>query len=216
MTMKLWHCYDSRSLRALWALEEMGLKYEVEVLPFPPRFLKKDYLETNPLGTVPFFIDGDTCLTESTAICHYLVEKYQQQQLSIEVTHPEYGQFLNYLYQSDTTYTFPLALILRYKHLEQGERLNPQIVEDYSQWLFSRMRGLVQHFQTNEYLCGNKFTIADIAIGMALHFGERIGLADNYKPEIKDYLARLQARPAFKRARQIGVELDPFANLSTP
>ncbi|WNC70837.1 glutathione S-transferase family protein [Thalassotalea psychrophila] len=211
--MKLWHCYDSRSLRALWALEEMGLKYQVEVLPFPPRFLKKDYLDTNPLGTVPFFEDGDICLTESTAICHYLVEKYNQHQLAIPVEHPEYGQFLNYLYQSDTTYTFPLALILRYKYLEQGERLSTQIVEDYSQWLFSRMRGLVKHLKTNEYLCGNKFTIADIAIGMALNFGERIGLADNYKPEIKAYLTRLQARPAFKRAREIGVDLDPFMNL---
>lgn len=213
MTIKLWHCYDSRSLRALWALEEMGIDYEVEVLPFPPRFLKKEYLDINPLGTVPFFKDGNTCLTESTAICHYLVEKYQQHQLAIPVEHPEYGKFLNYLYQSDTTYTFPLALILRYKHLETGERLNPQVVEDYTQWLFSRMRELVNHLQTNAYLCDNRFTIADIAIGMALHFGERIGLADSYKPEIKEYLARLQSRPAFKRARKIGTDLDPFVNL---
>ena len=34
--MKLWHCNGSRSLRALWALEEMGMEYELEILPFPP------------------------------------------------------------------------------------------------------------------------------------------------------------------------------------
>ena len=57
--MKLWHCQDARSLRALWALEEMALPYELEVMPFPPRFLHAGYLEVNPLGTVPYFVDGD-------------------------------------------------------------------------------------------------------------------------------------------------------------
>ena len=76
--MKLWHCQDARSLRALWALEEMGLPYELEVMPFPPRFLHAGYLEVNPLGTVPYFVDGDHALTESSGICHYLVERYQQ------------------------------------------------------------------------------------------------------------------------------------------
>ena len=50
--MKLYHCRDSRSLRPLWALEEMGLAYEMEDLPFPPRVFRKEYLGVNPLGTV--------------------------------------------------------------------------------------------------------------------------------------------------------------------
>ena len=61
--MKLWHCNNARSLRPLWALEEMGLEYELEVMPFPPRFLHKPYMEINPLGTIPYFIDGDTPLS---------------------------------------------------------------------------------------------------------------------------------------------------------
>ena len=66
--MKLWHCKNSRSLRPLWALEEMGLEYELEVLPFPPRFFKKEFLNDNVLGTVPYFSDGDITMTESSAI----------------------------------------------------------------------------------------------------------------------------------------------------
>lgn len=38
MTIKLWHCHNARSLRALWAMEEMGMDYELEIMPFPPRF----------------------------------------------------------------------------------------------------------------------------------------------------------------------------------
>ncbi len=74
--MKLWHCHNARSLRPLWAMEEMGFDYELEMLPFPPRVFQKGYLGVNPLGTVPFFQDGDVTMTESSGICHYLVEKY--------------------------------------------------------------------------------------------------------------------------------------------
>ena len=66
--MKLWHCNGSRSLRPLWALEEMGMDYELEVLPFPPRIFQREYLGVNSLGTVPFFVDGETEMTESVNI----------------------------------------------------------------------------------------------------------------------------------------------------
>ena len=48
----LYHCADARSFRPLWALEELGLDYDLRMLPFPPRFLKKEYLQENPLGTI--------------------------------------------------------------------------------------------------------------------------------------------------------------------
>jgi glutathione S-transferase len=53
----LWHCVDARSFRALWALEEVGQPYRLEILPFPPRYLAREYLEINQLGTVPLMID---------------------------------------------------------------------------------------------------------------------------------------------------------------
>ena len=81
--MKLYHCVDARSLRPLWALEEMGLPYELEVLPFPPRVFKKDYLGVNPLGTIPYLVDGDTHMTESSGSCHYLVERYGKQEFGL-------------------------------------------------------------------------------------------------------------------------------------
>ncbi|MEH6470787.1 MAG: glutathione S-transferase N-terminal domain-containing protein, partial [Halopseudomonas sp.] len=96
--IKLWHCHSARSLRPLWALEEMGLEYQVEVMPFPPRVFNKEYLGVNLLGTVPFFDNGETQMTESAAICHYLVERYQQYELGLTVDHPEYGDYLNWLY----------------------------------------------------------------------------------------------------------------------
>jgi len=198
--IKLWHCHNARSLRALWALEEMGLYYELEVLPFPPRFLKKEYLELNPLGTIPYLVDGDTRMTESTGICHYLAEKYKRADLLISVEHPDYGDFLNWLYHSDATLTFPQTIYLRYQVLEPKERRQPQVAEDYRKWYLARLRLLNKHIEGRTYLCDNKFTIADIAVGYALYLGKLQGFSTEYTKPVNNYLERLMMRPAFIRS----------------
>ncbi|HAO89204.1 MAG TPA: glutathione S-transferase [Gammaproteobacteria bacterium] len=201
--MKLFHCYNSRSLRPLWCLEEMGLDYELEIMPFPPRFEREGYLDINPLGTVPAFTDDGITLTESTGICQYLVQKYGPTPLAVTPDEPGYGDFLNWLYRSDATFTFPLALILRYTKLEPEERMNPQVVEDYTIWFFSRIRAVEAALDGKEFLVADRFTIADIAVGYALHFGMRLGLSERYKPNTTRYLQALLQRPAFKRTQDI-------------
>jgi len=201
--LKLFHCYNSRSLRPLWCLEEMGLDYELEIMPFPPRFEREGYLDINPLGTVPAFTDDGITLTESTGICQYLVQKYGPTPLSVRPDEPGYGDFLNWLYRSDATFTFPLALILRYTKLEPEERMNPQVVEDYTIWFFSRIRAVEAALDGKEFLVADRFTIADIAVGYALHFGMRLGLSERYKPNTTRYLQALLQRPAFKRTQDI-------------
>ncbi len=205
--MKLYHSVDARSLRPLWALEEMGLPYELEVLPFPPRVLKKDFLALNPLGTIPYLIDGDIRMTESSGICHYLVERYGKHQFGLRPEHPEYGSYINCLFHSDATLTFPQTIALRYGLMEPPERRLPQAVEDYKKWYLARLRLLSAHLLTRDYLCDGRFTIADICIGYALFLGTTAGLdlGAQYAPQVQHYLARLLSRPALLRARALGV-----------
>jgi glutathione S-transferase len=201
--MKLWHCRGARSLRALWALEEMGLEYEVEIMPFPPRIFHKEYVEINPLGTVPYLVDGDTRMTESTGICHYLVERYQQYEFGLKPGDPEYGDYLNWLYHSDATLTFPQTIAMRYLHLEPTPEKQPVAV-DYAKWFYARLRLLDAHLLDREYLCDSRFTIADIAVGYALYLADTLKLGEfvgrEFTPQVADYLARLRERPAFQRA----------------
>ena len=199
--MKLYHCQDTRSLRPLWTIEEMELDTEVITMEFPPRLTQPTFLAVNPLGTVPAFFDGDLTMTESTAICQYLVEKYGPTPLAMNISEHGYGEYLNWLYRSDATLTFPQTLVLRYSRFEPQERRQPQVVKDYTQWYLSRLRAVESSLEGKEYLCGDRFTIADIAVGYALFLGETLGLAEHYKPNCKDYLARLMARPGFIRAR---------------
>lgn len=201
--MKLWHCAGARSLRPLWALEEMGLKYELEVLPFPPRMFKREYLEENSLGTIPFLRDGDTEMTESSAICQYLVDRYQQYDFGLRQEHPEYGAYLNWLHHADATLTFPQTLVMRYYYLEPTPE-KQAVAEDYAKWFIARLRRLDAHLEDNAYLVDGRFTIADIAVGYALYLSRALHLDERLKPQTRAYLERLMERPAFQRADAFG------------
>lgn len=200
--MKLYHCADARSLRPLWALEELGADYELVNMAFPPRATYPGYLNINPLGTVPTFVDGEVTLTESTGICHYLGEKFAPTDLRVDPSEPAYGAYLNWMYRSDATLTFPQTIVLRYTRLEPKERRLPQAAEDYTVWYLSRLRSVEAALEDREFLCAGRFTMADIAVHYALFLGETLGLAERYKPRSRDYLERLKERPAFRRARE--------------
>jgi glutathione S-transferase len=215
---KLWHCYNSRSLRALWALEELSLDYDVETIAFPPRYAVEGYKEVNSLGTVPFFVDNTDNvtiqMTESVAICHYLGEKYSNnnniQSMVISVTEPDYGNYLNWLYHSDATLTFPQTLVLRYRAFAKKDCQQMQTADDYESWFAARLIRLSEHLSNHDYLCGQRFTMADIAIGYSLHLATLLKLEGHFSPQVLAYLSRLKQRPAFQRAQLIGKELDPF------
>jgi glutathione S-transferase len=202
--LTLYHCRNARSLRPLWMLEELGLDYELHVLPFPPRVLQKEYLAINPLGTVPCFFDGDLRMTESPAICHYLAEKYAaargKPDLHVTPAEPDYGHYLNWLYFSDATLTFPQTIVLRYSQLESPERRLPQAAEDYRRWFHGRLRAVDAIVKEQAYLVADRFTAADIAVGYALYLAASIGIDQEFPPAVRAYLDRLTAREAFQRA----------------
>ncbi|NIB38159.1 glutathione S-transferase family protein [Pseudomaricurvus alkylphenolicus] len=203
--MKVWHCYKARSMRALWALEEMGIEYEVVSMPFPPRFLQKDFLEVNDLGTIPYMIDGETHMTESSGIPLYLVERYGKQEFGLKPDHPEYGDYLNWLFHSDATLTFPQTIFLRYSRFESDRGLG-EAGEDYRKWYLKRLTRLNRHLLDREFLVDKRFTIADIDIAYALYLGEYLGIGSDYEPQVDDYLQRMKARPGFQRAAMVGEE----------
>lgn len=207
MSIKLWHCHNARSLRALWALEEMGFDYELEVMPFPPRFMQPEFLDINALGTIPYMIDGQTHMTESSGIPLYLVERYGKHTFGLKADHPEYSDYLNWLFHSDATLTFPQTVYIRYALQEPPERGLQEAAIDYIKWFHARLRKLNNHLADGrEYLVDKRFTIADITIAYALHLGEALKIDEHYKPHVRDYLNRMRARPAFQKVVVIGEE----------
>jgi glutathione S-transferase len=197
----LWHCTDARSFRPLWTLEELGLSYELKLLPFPPRVFAKPYFDINPLGTIPAFRDGETFMTESAAICEYLAVRYGPTPLAVAPGDPAYGAWLNWLYFGEATLTFPQTIVLRYSRLEPEERRLPQAAEDYARWFLGRLRAVDAAMTRGEYLCAGRFTAADISVGYALLLATTLGLDAQFPPAVRDYWARLQLRDGYKRTR---------------
>jgi len=197
--IKLYHCANARSFRALWVLEELGLPYELETMPFPPRFRQEGYLDLNPLGTVPTFLDGDTKMTESAAICQYLVTRYGPTTLAVQPDEQDYGAYLNFLVMGEATLTFPQTVYLRYTFLEPDERKLPQAAADYTQWFASRFKAAIT-LMGLEYACANRFTAADISLAYAIKLANAIGIGEAVPPVAQAYWQRLQSRPALQRA----------------
>ena len=203
MTIQLYHCKGARSMRPLWTLEEMGLEYDLHSLKFPPRVHLREYIEVNPLGTVPYFIDGESRMTESPGICHYLVTKYGPTPLGVDPAEPDFASFMNWLYYSDATMVFPMTLVFRYTELEPPERRNPQVVDDYRRWFYGRLKAVELATADREFLCADRFTIADICVGYGLHFAERLGLAEGFRDNTREYWERLKAIPSYQRVREM-------------
>lgn len=199
--IELYHCFDARSFRALWALEEMGLTYRLHLLPFPPRILQPDYLEKNPLGTIPLLIDGEVRMTESAAIPQYLATRYGPTSLALGADEPDYGLWLDWLHRSEATLTFPLTIVLRYSQLEPEERRLEQAASDYTQWFLSRLRHLTRALADREWLCAGRFTMADLCVGYSLLLARTVNLEHKFSPEISAYWDRVSTRPAFLAAK---------------
>ena len=197
----LWHCVDARSFRALWALEEVGQPYRLEMLPFPPRFLAREYLEINPLGTVPLMVDGDVRMTESAAICQYLAERYAGAPLAVRPDEPGYAAYLNALHLGEATLTWPQGVMLYLGRFQPPERRLPQAVEYYERWTLGRLAGFERMLEGAEHVAAGRFTVADISIGYALMLLKITGLFDRAPASLQAYYGRLRERPAFRRAK---------------
>ncbi len=201
--LTLYHCADARSFRALWTLEEMELPYELRLLPFPPRWRQPDYLEENPLGTIPLLIDGGTRLTESAAIVQYLATRHGPSPLAVEPGEADYGAWLNWLHFGEATLTFPQTLVLRYRVLEPEEKRQPQVADDYARWFNGRLtEGLARALDDGrEWLVAGRFTGADISVGYALLLARWLKLDGEFPASVAAYWERCQAREGFGRAK---------------
>lgn len=211
----LHHCVSARSFRPLWTLEELGIPYQLRMLPFPPRVHARSYLQDNPLGTIPLLVDGDTRMTESAAISQYLCARHAPTPLQVESTEPDFGAWLNYLHFGEATLTFPQTLVLRYSRFEPEERRQPQVAQDYAKWFLARLRGVEARLAGREFLAAGRFTVADVSVGYALLLASLLDLAPQFPDNVRAYWARLQEREGFRRAMRAQDEAARAQGIST-
>ncbi|HEV7385546.1 MAG TPA: glutathione S-transferase family protein, partial [Phenylobacterium sp.] len=172
-----------------------------------PRVKAPEYLQINPLGTIPALIDGPTLMTESAAIVQYLAVRYAPNEIVVAPDDPAYGAWLNWLSFGEATLTFPQTLVLRYRRFEPGKA--EVVADDYAKWFLSRLKAVDRALEKGDWLCAGRFTAADISVGYALLLACQLGFDAEFTPAIAAYWARLQARPAFQAAKAAQVAHAP-------
>lgn len=180
-----------RDLRVRWALEEAGLSYRVESVPFGDR--KAEHLAHQPFGQVPWLVDGDISIFESGAILLHLGERSE----ALMPTDPRgRSDTIKWLFaglNSVEMASLPWALLMFANVPADAPSRKP--LESFLHLRLQRMEPVLSE---REWLAG-RFSIADIVMADVLRLVDRFdGLVDY--PACHTYMTRATARPAFARA----------------
>ena len=180
-----------RDLRVRWALEEAGLPYRVESVPFGDR--KADHFAHQPFGQVPWLTDGDLSIFESGAILLHLGELSEKLMPADPRGRALVLEWLFAALNSVEMASLPWVLMQF-----RGDDSDVPIVKFFDQFLGKRLGHMEPILAAREWLT-DSFSIADIMMADVMRAVDRFdGLADY--PACRAYLARAMARPAFAKA----------------
>src|SRR6267378_6419285 len=200
--MKLYGFRNGRTLRALWALEEVGAEYEyVEVDVIHGEGRKPSFLKINPGGKVPVLDDDGSIITDSAAICMHLAEKYPASRLLPPAGTTERTECYKWISFILTELDALLWTIAKHRFGLPKERRVPAVI-DCARWEFeAAVSILAARLGDRAYLVGASFTVADILAGHILLWAKsaRLELGSD---SLTSYLNALTTRVAFARARE--------------
>jgi glutathione S-transferase len=195
------HLNNSRSQRILWLLEELDAPYEIKFYQRDAQtnLAPPELTAVNPLGKSPVITDGEITIAESGAIVDYIQRKYGAGKLGApagEVAGEKYREWLHY---SEGSAMLPLMLNLYVRRLgEAGAPLHPRIQSEMDNHL-----GYVnQALEGRDWLMGD-FTAADAQRSFVGEVARAMAQMDKH-PNLKAWVDRFQARPAYKAALEKG------------
>lgn len=203
--MKIHHAPNSRSVRAVWLFEELGLPYELQLYKLGDRAMRTpEYLKLHPMGRVPALEDGDVTIFESGAIVEYVLARHGQGRLRPAVGSADFPAYLQWLHYAEGMMMPQVNIIVVETVFLPPERRNDENVARATKLLTRMLTAVEAHLADGrEHLAGD-FSGADIMTGHACIAARRLkaDLAD--KPHVAAYVERLAARPAYQRAIQAG------------
>ncbi len=213
------HLNNSRSQRVLWLLEELELPYEIKRYERDPQTMLAPAAlrEVHPLGKSPVVTDGELALAESGAIIEYLVERYGEGRLAPPVGTPERLRYRYWLHFAEGSAMPPLVMKLVFDRLEKSPM--PFFVRPVARALAGRVKkGFIEpnlqrqlEFMEGElarsaWFAGDEFSAADIQMSFPLEAAAVRGGLDAKRPRLMDFLGRIHAREAYRRALERGGE----------
>ncbi len=199
MSISLYYHPYSRAAGTIWALEEVGVPYELKIVDIMKGEQKGvELVSKNPMGKLPTLLDGDLVVTESAAIALYLADRYAAGRLAPALDAPERGTYLRWSFFSPSV-------------------VEPAVMAKNSGWAVKEIAAGWGNYDSmiaaaesaidgRQYLLGEKFSMADVVFGGLLRY--LIGFKQiEATPAFSHYVKRLDGRPAFQRAEARNVAM---------
>jgi glutathione S-transferase len=211
------HLNNSRSQRVLWLLEELELPYEIrhyqrdaKTMLAPP-----ELRAVHPLGKSPVISDGEVTVAESGAIIDYLIERHGAGRLAPAAGSPEHLRYRYWLHFAEGTAMSPLLMKLVFDQIARAKM--PFFAKPIARGISAKVLGsfvtpnlerqldfMEGELGRSAWFAGEAFSAADIQMSFPVEASaQRAGL-DARRPRLMDWLARIHARPAWRRARERG------------
>ncbi len=195
--MRLHHQPRSRSTRALWLLEELGVPFDLTVMSREDK-QTPEYLALHPLGRSPVLEEEGGPVFESAALVLHLADKHLDAGLIAPLGSHERALQYQWCFFGMTDIEGALMDIARQIWKDSGEP-DADIVERATERFVATVGVIEAAVGDGEYLVGDAFSVADIIVGSVLGFA-RTGKLTELPAGVVPYVDRLEARPARQRA----------------
>ena len=215
------HLNNSRSQRVLWLLEELALPYELRHYQRDPQTMlaPKDLLAVHPLGKSPVVVDGGTTVAETGAIVEYILDQYGQGRLRPEAGTPEHLRYRYWLHFAEGSAMPPLLFKLVFDEVQKAPM--PFFIKPIAKAISQKVMGVMvwpnlkRQFDFIEaelgrstWLAGDDLSGADIMMSFPLEAAKQRAGLDASHPKMLEFIQRVHARPAYKRALKKGGPYD--------
>ena len=201
--MKLYETPKSRSARCRWVLQELRVPFEAVAVRLSQGENKQpEFLKINPYGRVPVLVDDGLVLSESIAICLYLADKYADQQLISALGTSERALQYQWLLFSATELEQPLWQIRRHTVLYPAEMRLAAEVEIAKENFKKAAAVLEGALRDNLYLCGSRFSVADIVVTYTLIWASSYRLLSDF-PGVEAYMNIHKTRESCPRELRV-------------
>ncbi|MBO6554567.1 MAG: glutathione S-transferase family protein [Roseitalea sp.] len=192
----------SRAQIARWALHEVGADYQERILGFGAEMKSADYLAVNPMGKVPAIVHDDTIVTEAAAICLYLAEAFPEAGLAPQ-TRTEKADCYRWMFFA----AGPVEQAITSHAMKWDEGLDAKKSATLGFGTYDAVVHTLSAFlEGRDYVCGGRFTAADLYVGAQVDWGLQFGTMPS-TPAFETYAARLRERSAYKAARKIDADV---------
>lgn len=210
------HLENSRSQRVLWLLEELGVLYEIKLYKRDPTtsYAPPELAQVHPLGKSPVITDGDLTIAETGAIVEYLVDTHGPQ-LRPKPGTADVRRYTYWLHFAEGSAMPPLLMKLVFERVKSApmpffarpiaRAIADKVLAGFVMPNVERQLAFMEsELQTRPWFAGRAFTAADVMMSFPLEAAARSAGLDARYPKLQDWLARIHARPAYRRALERG------------